>query len=68
MLVNLLINLDINMSMCIFFFFFFFEKTGQPNTAYEIRLTGSFCSDTIFKDFEIFVEKCGLVDLKMALS
>ena len=51
-----------------FFFFFFFEKTGQPNTAYEIRLTGSFCSDTIFKDFEIFVEKCGLVDLKMALS
>ena len=26
MLVNLLINLDINMSMCIFFFFFFLRK------------------------------------------
>ena len=48
MLVNLPTNLDINVSMCIFS-----EKISKPNTAYEIRLTGAFCSYTIFKDFEI---------------
>ena len=55
MLVNLPTNLDINMSMCISS-----EKLGQSNTAYEVRLTGSFCSGMVFKDFEIFCRQMRL--------